>query len=220
MHTSDAKYGRNGNEVIKTANFYLPIKKKRDGTFKLNPPDKMVWTCFTSDFLIDEADEWRYECFEMIKLRPDLHFFFITKRIDRFLQCIPDNWDMVNGWENVTVGCTCETQERADYRLPIFLDMPIRHKVIICEPLLESIDLSAYLDSSIEKVVAGGESGTYARLCRFDWINSLKRQCENAGVSFWFKQTGAVFEMNSRVYKVERRNQHSQAAKSGLSFNI
>lgn len=218
MHSSDAKYGRDGNKVMRTAGFHLPIKKKRNGSFRLSPADKMVWTCFTSDFLIDEADEWRYECWRMIRMRPDLNFFFITKRIDRFMKCLPDDWNMEKGWDNVTVGCTCENQDRADYRLPIFLELPIRHKVIICEPLLEEINLEKYLDNRIEKVVAGGESGCYARICRFDWINSLRNQCINANVPFWFKQTGALFEKNNRVYHIERRNQHSQASKSGLSF--
>ena len=50
------------------------------------------------------------------------------------------------------VGCTVENQERADYRLPIFRSLPIRHKSIIAAPLLERIDLEPYLDRSIEEV--------------------------------------------------------------------
>ena len=51
----------------------------------------------------------------------------------------------------------------ADFRLPIFLKAPIKHKSIICEPLLEHIDLSPYLDKSqITEVVVGGESGNEA----------------------------------------------------------
>ncbi len=217
MYRTDAKYGRDSRTVARTAGFHLPVQKKRDGSYKLNPSDRLVWTCFTSDFFISEADEWRYECFEMMRIRSDLHFFLITKRIDRFLVCLPDDWDMQNGWENVTVGCTCETQERADYRLPVFLKMPIRHKVIICEPLLEKIDISPYLGSNIEQVVAGGESGYYARLCRYEWITSLRRQCVEAGVSFRFKQTGALFEKNNKLYHIERKYQHSQAAAADLN---
>lgn len=40
------------------------------------------------------------------------------------------------GYENVIIGCTVENQEMADYRLPIFLALPIRHRAIIAAPLL------------------------------------------------------------------------------------
>jgi protein gp37 len=53
-------------------------------------------------------DPWRDECWAMIRQRPDLHFIFLTKRIDRFVQCIPDDWG--EGYDNVTVGCTVENQ--------------------------------------------------------------------------------------------------------------
>ena len=34
------------------------------------------------------------------------------------MDCIPENWD--DGYDNVTVGCTIENQEMAEYRLDIF----------------------------------------------------------------------------------------------------
>ena len=35
----------------------MPFKKKRDGTLKI-PHGSIVMTCFTSDFLLKDADEW------------------------------------------------------------------------------------------------------------------------------------------------------------------
>ena len=54
-----------------------------------------------------------------------------------------EDWGM--GYENVTVCCTMENQRRADERLPMFLELPIRHKQIICEPLLGPIDFHGML---------------------------------------------------------------------------
>ena len=99
----------------------------------------------------------------MIAERNDLNFLIITKRPERFEVVLP--WDWGEGYENVTVCVTCENQDRADFRLPIFKGLPIKHKMIICEPLLEKIDLSPYLDASIEGVIVGGESGNNAREC-------------------------------------------------------
>ena len=86
-----------------------------------------------------DADEWRCECWQMIRERSDLHFLFLTKRIERFMDCIPKDWN--DGYDNVTVGCTVENQDRVDYRLSIFNELPIKHKNIICQPLIDEINL-------------------------------------------------------------------------------
>ncbi len=38
-----------------------------------------------------------------------------------------------------------ENQDRVDYRLPIYKEIPIKHKIIICEPLLSQIDFRGEL---------------------------------------------------------------------------
>jgi len=214
MHRTDEKYNKDISVIAKTGNFNLPVKKNRAKEYKIT--DDIVYTCFTSDFLLEEADEWRAEAWKMIKIRSDLNFMFITKRIDRFLISLPDDWG--NGYDNVIVGCTCETQERADYRLPIFLSLPIKHRIIICEPLLENIDLANYLSDKITKVVVGGESGNEARICDYAWILNIREQCKNSGVSFWFKQTGAKFRKDSKIYYIKRKLQHSQARKANINL--
>ena len=82
--------------------------------------------CFNSDFLIEEADPWRLACYQMIKQRSDLHFLFLTKRIDRFMKVLPDDWG--KGYDNLTVGVSVENQNNVDYKLSIFRDLPIKHK--------------------------------------------------------------------------------------------
>ena len=78
------------------------------------------------------------EVWKMIRERGDLHFVIITKRIHRFQVGLPKDWG--EGYDNVTICCTCENQNRADYRLPIFLNLPIRHRTLIHEPMLERIE--------------------------------------------------------------------------------
>ena len=117
----------------------------------------------------------------------------------------------------MTIAATCENQQKAAERVPQLLALPIRHRQIMCEPLLEAVDLSPWLSAGIEGVTAGGESGESARLCRYDWVLSLARQCESAGVPFWFKQTGALFEKDGRLYRIPRREQHEQARRAGLT---
>lgn len=215
VYRIDAQHGKDSSIVAKTSNFALPLKRKRSGEYKLSG-NETVYTCFSSDFFLDDADEWRPKVWEMIRIRSDLHFFIVTKRIHRFHVGLPEDWG--NGYENVTICCTVENQDRADFRLPLFLAEPIRHKSIICEPLLEAIDLSPYLTDEIEEVTAGGESGKEARICRYDWVLGIRKQCIEAGIPFAFRQTGARFEKNGKVYLIPRKLQHSQAKKANIDF--
>lgn len=216
MYRRDAEFGKDSSEVRLTSMFRLPEQRKRNGEYKLCE-DGFVYTCMTSDFFLEEADEWRQEAWLMIRRRPDLRFYIITKRIDRFEVGLPNDWG--EGYENVTICSTCENSQTADYRLPILLSLPIKHKQVIHEPMLEAIDISKYLASGrIEKVVCGGESGEGARLCDYDWILYTREQCIEYGVPFYFKQTGALFRKDGVIYRIPRRLQHSQALKAGINI--
>lgn len=83
------------------------------------------------------------------------------------MECIPNDWD--NGYDNVVVECTIETQHIANYRLPIFQKLPIKHKNIICQPLIEKISILRYLDD-IELVLVSGESDYNGRDLDFNWF--------------------------------------------------
>ena len=163
-----------------------------------------------------EKDEWRAEAWEMMRIRQDLRFLFITKRIDRLQQCLPPDWG--DGYDNVTICCTMENQDRVDYRLPIYKEIPIKHKIIICEPLLSRIDFRGELGEWVEQVVAGGESGKEVRVCDYEWVLDIRQQCIDANVGFWFKQTGSYLLKDGHEYKVARQFQHSQARKAELNY--
>ena len=40
---------------------------------------------------VEDADKWRFACWQMIRERSDLHFLFLTKHIERFMDCIPED---------------------------------------------------------------------------------------------------------------------------------
>lgn len=217
VYRRDAEFGKDSSIVTKTAAFSLPVKKNRRREYKLKPDGEPVYACMTSDFFLEEADGWRAEAWAMIRERSDLDFVIITKRIHRFKECLPDDWG--EGYENVTVTCTCEDQARADSRLPLFLELPIRHRQVIHEPMLGQIDIRKYLASGkIERVTCGGESGADARICDYAWVLDSWKQCVEADVSFHFKQTGANFKKGNRVYHIERKDQMPQAARAGIEY--
>ncbi|MFO7656413.1 MAG: DUF5131 family protein [Bacteroidales bacterium] len=216
VYRMDARYDRDASAVSKTLQFNLPLKKKRNGTYKI-VSGETVYTCFSSDFFLEEADEWRMEAWQMIRLRSDLKFFIITKRIHRFEVNLPGDWG--EGYTNVTIGVTCENQDRVNYRLPFLTELPIQHKVIICEPLLEKVNLTPWLSEKIEAVIVGGESGNDARVCDFQWVTGIRSQCIEKNVPFRFRQTGARFIKDGRLYNIKRHYQHSQARKAGIDYH-
>ena len=106
-----------------------------------------------------------------------------------------------------------------DERLGEFLALPLKHRRIICEPCLSKIDFHGKLDGRISGITAGGESGPNARICDFEWILYLREQCERAGIGFHFKQTGAKFLKDGHLYRIARKNQHSQARRAGINID-
>ena len=170
--------------------------------------NKILATCFATDFFLPEADEWRKEAWSMIRERADIDFLILTKRIDRFPVSLPADWG--EGYDNVNIGCTVENQELADARLPLFLSYPIKRRFIACAPLLEAIDLTPYLHG-VEHVTVGGETGREARLCDYDWVLDIREQCVNADVTFWFKNTGSFFRRNGVTEKINPYKQTGMA---------
>ena len=61
-------------------------------------------------------------------------------------------------------------------------------------------------------------SGNQARVCDYDWVLGLKKQCEQADVSFYFKQTGARLKKDGKLYRIARQHQHAQARKAGINY--
>ena len=220
VYRQDEMFGRDSTICKKTNDFNLPIKKDRRGNYKI-PSGSLIMTCFSSDFLLSDADSWRDECLEMMKTRSDCMFYFFTKRIERLNFSLPDN---------VIVGCTCENQKMADYRLPIFKKLIIKYKTIILAPMLEKMDISKYLGSDIYEVNVSGESGSsqqiraqqiraqQIRALNYDWVLDIRNQCIKANVNFGFHQTGARFIKDGKEYFIERKYQLSQARKADIDF--
>lgn len=214
IHKGDLKRGIDTDNIIKADNFYAPVARNKSGEYKIKS-GQTVFLCFSTDFLIEDADEWRSECWQMMRERSDLHFLFLTKRIERFMDCIPEDWN--DGYDNVTVGCTVENQARADYSLSIFNELPIKHKNIVCQPLIGEINLSAYLDQ-VELVVVGGESDRNARPLDYGWVLSIREQCIAHKVHFEFRQCGTHFIKDGKNYTLSTRDLCSQARKAGINY--
>lgn len=214
----DKRYGRDTNEVaLNKSNFDYQIKRDRQGNYKL-PSGTFVRVCMTSDFFLEEADEWRNKAWDYIRQRPDVTFSLLTKRAERIKDNLPSDWG--NGWDNVQFAVSCENQKRVDERIPYLLEVPSKHKWISVKPFIGEVDLDEYLATGeIETVLAGGENYLGSRPLHYEWVKKLHDQCEKYNVHLIFGQTGNIFIKDGKEYKIRNRtDQMIQALKSGLHY--
>lgn len=224
MYEIDSKFRKNSNKIVKTSNFDLPIKRNKDYDYILRSEDLksgFVYTCLSSDFFHEKADDWRKEAWRMIRERSDLNFMIFTKRVDRFYEELADDWG--DGYDNVFIGVSCENQKRVDERVSILVKLPIKHRIIMLAPLLEKVDVSKYL-RDIEMVSLSGENcgeekGHLARPLDYDWVLSVRNQCVENNVNFEFMQTGSRFIKDGHIFRINsRRIQLEQAIKANIDY--
>jgi protein gp37 len=123
-------------------------------------------------------------------------------------------WPLPNLWLGVSV----ENQQWADIRIPALTQTPAAVRFLSCEPLLGPVWIDEHIwqtcsccegeghdeacapcadancDSghirALDWVIVGGESGRKARPMHPDWARSLRDQCKQSHVPFFYKQHG------------------------------
>lgn len=167
---------------------------------------RRIFVCSMGDlFHRDVPWEFIRQVFSTMWDSPQHTFFVLTKRpgrMDYFAERILEgNWPS-NVWAGTSVG-------EAKY-LP-WLDamgsVPAPVKFLSAEPLLGPLDLREHLRlisprpgsviqfkpfRLVDWVIVGGESGPGARPMKLDWVRSIRDQCQEAGVPFFFKGAGGL----------------------------
>lgn len=137
-----------------------------------------------------DLDASRQRLWGLIERTPNLTWLILTKRPEAIDQLVP--WTTT--WPgNIWLGTTAEDQRRAQLRIPELLRYPVKVHFVSCEPLLGPVDLSLWMEGKRERirwVIAGGESGHYARPVHPYWLRQLRDQCAAHAVAFHFKQWG------------------------------
>ena len=136
----------------------------------------------------EDLSPWRTRLWALIENTLSLDWLLLTKRPQQVFRMVP--WER-NWPSNVWVGVTIENQRWANERLPYLAEIPSRVRFVSCEPLLNQIEISEWLEQeSINWVIAGGETGPKSRPSDPAWFCSLRDQCVSSAVPFHFKQWG------------------------------
>ena len=129
---------------------------------------------------------------------------------------------------NVWLGVSVENQDAADSRISTLAETPAAVRFLSCEPLLgpivfdpewlwceyyvPSYELQHWADSGARQVqlihwcIVGGESGPRFRPMNPDWARSIRDQCDEHGVAFFYKQgsdirSGQHRELDGRLWE-------------------
>ena len=185
-----------------------PLKRKKP---------TMYFVCSMGDLFHDDVPFEFIRKVWIIMIEARQHTFqVLTKRPDRMAEFLKTHAPVraMTGEtygkdflpKNIWIGVTAENQEQADRRIPILLDTPAAVRFVSIEPMLGEINLQklhrkmvnsalAYPCAEqylfdLDWVIVGGETGANARPMHPDWVRSIKEQCEESKVPFFFKQWG------------------------------
>lgn len=120
---------------------------------------------------------------------------------------------------NVWLGVTAENQTQANKRIPLLLETPAAKRFVSIEPMLSRISLQHVMmpdgdgldtelfnhgtGTGIDWIICGGESGPNARPMHPEWVRSLRDQCQEAKVPFFFKQWGEWIPFPQRPDEID-----------------
>lgn len=196
------------------ANWRKPLQwnKAHAEFFAAHGRRQRVFCASLADVFDNAVDpSWRRDLFDLIELTPNLNWLLLTKRIGNVFEMVARarSHDWLAGRDNVWLGATIVNQAEAERDIPKLLEVPARVHFLSIEPMLGPIDLERpmpgpdlpqgggasicqpwMIQSGIDWVICGGESGHDARPMHPDWARYLRDQCAEAGVPFLFKQWG------------------------------
>ncbi|MEX2410981.1 MAG: phage Gp37/Gp68 family protein [Candidatus Paceibacterota bacterium] len=125
------------------------------------------------------------DVFRVMSENPQHVFQVLTKRTELLLEY--DRQGFLNWTDNIWMGTSVE-DERVIKRISTLQKTGAKTKFLSCEPLIGPLPVMNL--EGIDWVIVGGESGHAPRPMKPEWVINIKQQCEQAGVSFFFKQWG------------------------------
>jgi protein gp37 len=114
----------------------------------------------------------------------------LTKRADRMFKLLSGPLAKFAELRHIWWGVSVEDRKYGVPRIQELQKAPAAVRFLSVEPLLE--DLGSLDLQGIHWVIVGGESGPGARYLSPKWVRSVRRQCRDQKIKFFFKQWGGV----------------------------
>lgn len=124
---------------------------------------------------------------------PNLMFLLLTKRPSNINKYIPESWKQTPP-ENVMFGTSPVNQTTYTTLVRQLLEVNGKRFLSI-EPQLDFISIPSDLYKGIDWIIQGGESGHHKRPFNLDWAYSMKQDCKDLNIPYFFKQIDKVKEI-------------------------
>jgi protein gp37 len=152
---------------------------------------KRVFVNSMSDLFHEGVPDDYIEAVADVMVRANWHTYqVLTKRSVRMRDMLKTRLMFASHLPHIWWGVSVENRKHGLPRIAHLRSAPVAMRFISIEPLLE--DLGSVDLREIDWVIVGGESGIGARPMERKWVVSIRRQCRECGVPFFFKQWGGV----------------------------
>lgn len=153
-----------------------PLRRKKPTVYFVNSMSDL--------FHQSIPDAYIEQVFDVIARSPQHTFQVLTKRAERMATYFRSRPVPRNAWLGVTV----EDRKHGVPRIDKLREIDATIRFLSVEPLLEDIGEINLIN--IHWVIVGGESGPKSRPMKIEWADSIRQQCEELDVAFFFKQWG------------------------------
>jgi protein gp37 len=160
---------------------------------------KRVFVNSMSDLFHEEVPDSYIESVVDVMVQAHWHTYqVLTKRSTRMRDLLETKLRFAAAKPHIWWGTSVEDKKHGVPRIDDLRSAPAGVRFLSIEPLLE--ELGPLKLSGIHWVIVGGESGPGARPMQREWVISVRRQCRQQNVPFFFKQWGGVRKSkNGRV---------------------
>lgn len=147
---------------------------------------RMIFVASMSDLFHEDVPlDFIQGAFQTMVIARQHIFQILTKRSERLARLAEDlPWP-----ENIWAGVTVEDKHNV-HRIEDLAQVPAHLRFVSCEPLIGPLPELPL--GSVGWVIVGGESGPGARPMEGEWVDDIRRQCNEHEVPFFFKQWGGV----------------------------
>lgn len=166
------------------------VPEKLQAPFEWKQP-RRVFVNSMSDLFHEQVPVDYIRQVAAIMQRANWHTYqVLTKRSGRLNTLLNGELREFAGLPYIWWGVSVENRKHGLPRIDDLRTAPAKVRFLSIEPLLE--DLGDIDLSGIGWVIVGGESGHGAREMKPEWVRSIRKQCFEANVPFFFKQWGGV----------------------------
>lgn len=163
---------------------------------KLNAPSLWrkplrIFVNSMSDLFHDQVPDDYIEEVARVMVQANWHTYqVLTKRSARMAELLRTRLNFAAGLPHIWWGVSVENRQYGLPRIDHLRDAPVRTRFLSIEPLLE--DLGPINLVGIRWVIVGGEIGHGARAMDRKWVITIRKQCRENQVPFFFKQWGGA----------------------------